>query len=305
MNVNLRDLQYFAVVAKHRHLGRAAEALGLSQPALSMCLRRLERYMQTKLVKRTPKGVELTLCGEAVFVQARRLRLSIEDIVREVGHLSEGRAGQLRIGAGASTALDFVPAACAALRKEAAKVSLKIITGERQSLVTSLANGEIDVVVTTIQAFSRSHLCEDFLYDEPFVVFAAASHPLARRKQVAVADLAQERWALSATENFSGRGLSELFGKSGLPPPSIALETTNIPSMHHLIANSELLGFAPRQAVRYAAAHYPVLEIRVKDLPITRRIGVLYRNDAYLSPAARRFIEIVQVRAKKMAAEKS
>src|SRR6185436_7335895 len=100
MNMNLRDLQYFAVVAKHRHLGRAAASLGLSQPALSMSLRRLERFMQTKLVKRTPKGVDLTAPGEVVYAHASRLRLSIEDISREVADLSEGRAGYLSIGTG-------------------------------------------------------------------------------------------------------------------------------------------------------------------------------------------------------------
>ena len=305
MNMNLRDLQYFAVVAKHRHLGRAAEALGLSQPALSMSLRRLERYMQTKLVQRTPKGVDLTLSGEAVSAQAQRLGLSIEDIVREVAELSEGRAGHLRIGAGAGSAVHVVPAACAALRKEAPRVNLKIISGERRSILASLGNGEIDVLVTTIQAFPHSGLCEEPLYDQLFVVFAAANHPLATRKRLTLADLAHERWALTATGNFAERRLSELFGSNGLPPPCIALETTNIPSMHHLIAVSDLLGFAPRETVRYAAARYPISEIRVTDLCVTRRVvGALYRKDAYLSPAARRFIEILKVTAKKIAAQK-
>ena len=302
MNVNLRDLQYFAVVAKHRHLGRAAEALGLSQPALSMSLRRLERYMQTKLVQRTPKGVDLTLSGEAVFAQARRLGLSIEDILREVADLSEGRTGHLRIGTGAGSALHCVPPACAALLKEAPKVNLKIISAERQSLMASLGNGDVDVLVTTIEAFPHSKFCEEPLYDQSFAVFAAADHPLARCKQVTLADLAQERWAFSAIGNFAERRLTELFGRSGLPPPSIALETTNIPSMHHLVAVSGLVVFGPRETMRYAGARYPMSEIRVKDLCVTRRIGVLYRNDAYLSPAARRFIEIVKITAKTIAA---
>ena len=102
MNMNLRDLQYFAVVAEHRHLGRAAESLGMSQPALSMSLLRLQKFMQTKLVKRTPKGVELTTSGEAVYAHARRLRLAVEDISREVTDLGRGHAGHLRIASALS-----------------------------------------------------------------------------------------------------------------------------------------------------------------------------------------------------------
>jgi DNA-binding transcriptional LysR family regulator len=151
MNINLRDLHYFAVVAEHRHLSRAAEALGLSQPALSMSLRRLEQFMKSKLVKRTPKGVELTTTGEAVFAHARRLQISVEDISREVTDLSEGRAGYLRIGSGAGSAIHHLPAACAALLKEAPKATFKVITGARQATLKALSNGELDVLVTTIQ----------------------------------------------------------------------------------------------------------------------------------------------------------
>ena len=302
MNINLRDLQYFAVVAKHRHLGRAAESLGLSQPALSMSLRRLERLLQTKLVTRTPKGVDLTTSGEAVFTHARRLRLSVEEISREIADLSQGRAGHLRIGTGAGSALHLVPAACAALRKEAPKVTLKITSGERERLLTNLGNGELDVVVSTIQAFPQENLFEDPLYDQPFVVFASASHRLARRRQVTLADLAQERWALTPAGNFAQRRLGQLFERSGLPPPSIALETTNLSSITHLVAASELLGFTSRQTVQYATAHNSIAEVRVKDLSVTRRIGVIYRKDAYLPPAARRFMEILKATAKEIAA---
>ena len=304
MNMNLRDLQYFAVVAQHRHLGRAAESLGLSQPALSMSLRRLERLMQTKLVKRTPKGVDLTTSGEAVFTHARRLRLSVEEISREVADLSAGRAGHLRIGTGSGSAFHLVPAACAILLNEAPKVTLKIITGEGRSLLTSLGNGELDVVLSSIQASPQENLSKDPLYDQPFVVFASASHRLAKRKQVTLADLAQERWALTPEGNFPERRLGQLFEGSGLPPPSIALETVNLATITHLVAASELLGFTSRQAVRYAAARLPLAEVHVKDLSVTRRMGVTYRKDAYLSPATMRFIEILKMTAKEIAPEK-
>jgi len=304
MSMNLRDLQYFAVVAEHRHLGRAAESLGLSQPALSMSLRRLERFLQTKLVKRTPKGVDLTTSGEAVSTHARRLRLSVEDISREVADLSAGRAGYLRIGTGAGSALHLVPTTYAALLKEAPKVIMKMVTGERHVVLEALANGELDVVLTTIQGPGYENLVEDFLYDQSFVVYASANHRLTKRRQVTLADLVQERWALTPIENFAVQRLSRLFRESGLPPPSIALETTNMQTTHTLIAVSELLGFTSRQTVRYAAAHYPIAELRVMDLSVTRPVGVVYRKDAYLSPTARRFIEILKARAKEVAAKK-
>jgi DNA-binding transcriptional LysR family regulator len=304
MNMNLRDVQYFAVVAEYRHLGRAAEALGLSQPALSMSLRRLEGYVRTKLVRRTPKGVDLTVSGEAVYAHARRLRLSVDDMSREVADLSAGRAGHLRIGTPPAFTPHLVATACEALLKEAPKVTLKVTVSERNTLLTGVRNGMLDLVVTIIQAPRHENLVEEHLYDEEYVVFASANHPLAKRRQLTLADLLQERWTMAAIDNPSWQRLSQAFGDAGLTTPVLGIETTDLPLRHHLVASSNLLAFASRDVARYAAARFRIVELRVKDLTYIRRVGVICRKDAYLSPAARRFIEILKTTVKEIAAEK-
>src|SRR5689334_16952471 len=96
--INVRDIEYFTVVAEHRHVGRAAESLGLSQSGLSMSLRRMEQYAQAKLFKRTPKGVELTAAGALLLSRMRQLKLAHEDVIREVADLGLGLAGDLKVG---------------------------------------------------------------------------------------------------------------------------------------------------------------------------------------------------------------
>src|SRR5215510_13545130 len=98
--MELRDIEYFAVIAEHRHLGRAADALGLTHPALSKSLRRLERATNAKLVQRTARGVDVTAEGHALLAHIRGLRISLADVMREIAALSEGHAGHLRIGSG-------------------------------------------------------------------------------------------------------------------------------------------------------------------------------------------------------------
>src|SRR5215468_4510488 len=98
--MELRDIEYFTILAEHGHLGRAANALGISQPALSKSLRRLETALEVKLMKRTAKGVELTPEGVALELRARELRLSLQSVAREVKEVGEGRVGQLRLGVG-------------------------------------------------------------------------------------------------------------------------------------------------------------------------------------------------------------
>src|SRR5690242_16494831 len=100
MKHQLRDIEYFSEIAERGNVARAAEALNLSQPALSKSLRRLEKTMQAKLVKRLSRGIELTDVGKELYWHVHRLRLSLDDMTRAVTDLSQGRTGHLRIRTG-------------------------------------------------------------------------------------------------------------------------------------------------------------------------------------------------------------
>jgi DNA-binding transcriptional LysR family regulator len=294
MQTQLRDVEYFAAIAEHGQVQRAAKALGLSQPALSKSLRRLEQALNAKLLKRTPKGVELTSVGSALLAQVSKLRLSLSDVTREISDLSEGRAGHLRIGAGAGQAVHLVPAACAVLVREAPKVTMKIAVSGYNALLDGLRSGELDIAVTLIQGPRHEDLVEEHLNDDAWVVYASAGHRLAKRKHLTLDDLVQERWAMGAVVSPMERLLSQALENSGLPPPNITVETTFLPARHKLVAETDLLSVGLEPLVKQGAKRFGLVELPVKDFKFTRRGGVMYRKDAYLSPAAKRFIEILK-----------
>jgi len=299
--MDLRDIEYFAVLAEHGHVGRAAEALGLGQPALSMSLRRLERSAQTKLVRRTPKGVELTAVGAALLSHVHKLRLARDDLAREVADLANGSAGQLRIGAGGATAEVLLPEACGALLKDAPNVVLNITINSNSTavLLPVLRGGDLDLVVNHARHAVTEGLTQESLGEDEFVVYAAADHRLAKRKSVTVADIAQERWAMTeASAFYSNQSLRTVFADHGLPPPSIALLSTGGHLNRSTVASTNLLGFATKRAVQAFAPHLRLKIIPVKDVKWSRPVAVFYRKDAYLSPLARRFIEILRSTAR-------
>lgn len=300
--MELRDVEYFAVVGEHGNVRRASEALGLSPTAVSKSLRRLEKAMRAKLVKRTPKGVDLTVVGAALLAQVQRIRLTLEDVAREAADLSDGRAGHLRVGAGPTTAEYLLPAAYCALLKDAPNVTMEITVSDGDVMLPMLRDGRLDLIVNHLRA-ADDDLVQEFLHDNAFVVFASASHPLARKKRVTLAELARERWALSDSNLISRTWLHRTLEASGLPQPRVMLETRYQPVRFGIIASSRLLGFTSRQTVRQAARTYALAEIRAEGFPWMRRDGAIYRKDAYLSPAARRFIEVLKGTAKEIAVE--
>jgi len=301
--MDLRDIEYFAVIAEHGHLGRAAEALGLGQPALSISLRRLEKAADTKLVNRTPKGVELTSVGSALLSHVQRLRLARNDLAREVADLAHGRAGYLRIGTGPTITENLLAVTCTELLRGSAKVSFKITVSDNDVMIPALRNGELDLIVNYLRPHPPENLVQEQLYEDEHGVIASASHPLTRKKRVTLADLTQEKWALTEPALLSQQWLSRRFQENGYHPPQCAFESRSIRLRLQAVASSDLLDFTSRQVLLQAAHRFRLVGIPVKELEWTRPIGVIYRKDAYLSPAAKRFIEILKTTAKEIAKE--
>ena len=302
--MELRDIEYFSVIAVHRHLGRAAESLGLSQPALSMSLRRLERSMQAKLVKRTPKGVELTSVGTALLSRVERLRLSMSDVAREAADLSQGRAGDLRIGATPEFAELLLPPAMGALFKTAPRITANVTVTAPDLLLPALHGGALDLVIRGIASGPFPDLIHEALFDDEFVVVSAPNHRLAGLDPVKISDLAQERWTVSAASVLSWKWLQSMFKEHGLAPPTLALDSNSAWLRLLTVASSDLLGFSSRRFVTQVGTRIPLSILRVREATWARRIGVIYRKDAYFPPALLRLIDILKLTARRITDEK-
>jgi DNA-binding transcriptional LysR family regulator len=298
--MELRDIEYFAVIAEHRHLGRAADALGLSQPALSKSLRRLEQALQVKLVRRTPKGVELTAEGSVLLLRVRELRLSMQGVAREIADVSQGRVGHLRIGVSAAISEQFLSVAFATLLKDAPRTKLIVSVSDNDLLVPALCNGELDLIIHYLPVTPPEGVVCEHLYDSEYVVCASAKHRLAGRKQVTLAELAQERWALNELTLPAQQRLLEKFRDSGFPPPRVALQSRSVALRLRTVGSSELLTIVSRDCIEQATSAGAVITLPVNALAWLRPVGVMFRRETYLPPVGRRFIDMIKAMAKDM-----
>lgn len=291
--MELRDIEYFGVIAEHGNMHRAAEALGLTPPALSKSLRRLEHALEAKLVERTGRGVQLTPLGEAMAAQARRMRLTLEDITREAADLNGGRAGHLRIGAG-PTDCEFLPGPCTQLMKEAPRLSVDITITDNDELVPLLRQGKLDLAFNYIPPTPYEGVEQEHVFDDRYVAYASEAHPLAHKRKLAITDLVGESWATSTANYRPKHLLNQVFSDRGLPPPRLVLQTRSVRLRLQLISRSRLLGFGPERAVKIAAPRLKLKVLPIQELTIPRSVGVMYRSRAYLPPAARRLIALLK-----------
>jgi len=288
-------LEYFAVVAEHGNLGRAAEALELSQPALSMSLKRLERATGSKIVRRTAKGVELTEAGGTLLRHVARLRLAHEDILKEVADIGQARAGHIRVGTSVGISDIRLASASALLLNEAPRVTLSVIGSNQPELLQLLRAEELDFLLTSAIGPDAEDLHQEHMIDDEFVVYCSRRHPLAWAKRVTCANLASERWANGERNSISARRLRAVLERRGLPPPNVAL-TSVIPEFRlRVVAATNLLGHNSRAVVEEASKRLPLTLLRIEDWDsVKRSSAIIHRKGAYLSPAARRLIDLVK-----------
>jgi DNA-binding transcriptional LysR family regulator len=298
--MEIRDIVYFKEVAEHLNLGRAAHALDLSTTALSKSLRRLEKSVGAKLVKRTPIGVELTGAGNALFAQSGRLQLLLDDIRHEATDLGTGRAGHVIVGATPGVSEYCVSDAYAALLKEAPNISLRAILTYGIEAAAMAQERKVDFVVNTIRPVVPSDLVCEQLFRDHQVVYVATNHPIAGLKRVTLSDLAKERWAADI-DPANWNILCQLFRTNGLQPPRLLLESNSPDLRLPVIESSNLVMHSASIAVQKATHRYRLVALQVEGLHLERRIGVYYRKHGYLSPAARRMIEILKAQRKVLA----
>jgi DNA-binding transcriptional LysR family regulator len=291
--MDLRDLRYFETIATLEHVGRAAQKLHRTQPALTSSIRRLERECGTPLFEKAGRGIRLTAAGRALLQWARRLRLDVEDAKREIGAIGHGLAGHVRIGVVPTAAQFLLPGAVHRLLAEAPEVTLKTVVGLIDTLKPLLRSGELDLMVGTESAeevgFSQTRLAEDYI-----VVAAHTGHQVLRGKP-ALRDLCNYQWVLQPPGAPTRDWLEHAFERHGLPRPRVQIESSSLLMLPALIAETGLLSFISRHHL--AQRGTPLREVPLKETTMRRRLVVVSRSNGYLPPAAKRLIELLRAAA--------
>jgi DNA-binding transcriptional LysR family regulator len=289
--MDLRDLRYFETIAELQHVGRAAERLHRTQPALTSCVRRLEDACGARLFEKSGRGIRLTAAGKVLLKWAQRMRFDVEDAQREISAFGRGLSGHIRIGIVPTAAQFLLPAVARRLLKEAPEVTLRTVVGLVDTLTPLLRTGELDLMVGT-ETVAEDGFVSELLSEDSIVVAASARHELFRG-QPTLRDLTHYRWALQPPGAPTRDWLDHTFDRRHLPRPHVQVETTMLLMLPALIAQTGLLSFISRHHLDPANGRSPLKEIPLKEATMRRRMVVTHRESSYLSPAARRLISLL------------
>jgi LysR family hydrogen peroxide-inducible transcriptional activator len=230
--MNLRDLRYLLAVAEHEHFGRAAKACGISQPTLSVQVRKLEELLGVALFERSSKMVAPTAACERLIGHARAAVAEAEAVLAVARTLRDPLAGRFRLGIIPTLAPYLLPLVFAPLRKALPALEVEPWEDQTAALVGRLRAHELDAALLATE-MDRPDLASEPLFAEPFLAALPPEHPLAGRAIVAEADLARDILVLADGHCLRDQALAAC-GYSGALGG--ALRATSLPTLLNMVA---------------------------------------------------------------------
>jgi LysR family transcriptional regulator, hydrogen peroxide-inducible genes activator len=276
--MTLTEMRYIVALARERHFGKAAEACHVSQPTLSVALKKVEGQLGAALFERTASDVRITALGERIVAQAKRVldeAVRLEEIADSTG---DPLSGQLRVGIIYSIAPYLLPQFIPALHQQAPNMPLFLKEDFTGNLIPALKAGELDVIVIALP-FAEPGLVAQAVYEEPFRVVVPAAHPWSRREAIPADELDGQNLLLLGQGNcFRDQVLEScprLTAPDGL---ANSLEGGSLETIRYMVASGAGIAVMPSTAAD------PLVdkEVMVKVLPFagtqpSRTVGLVWR----------------------------
>jgi DNA-binding transcriptional LysR family regulator len=292
--LKLRNLDILMAVAETGSMGKAANRLNTSQPAISKAIAELEEAVGFRLVDRSRRGVESTPYGRALLKRGVAVFDELRQGIEDIAYLADPAAGQVRIGATDRVAATIVAPVIDRLSRQYPRMRFHVVTGESAPIIAALDARSVEFVIHRLPATpSDEHSDEILLYDD-LVVVTGAKNPLARRRRIALRDLMDEPWVMVPLDSYAGSWQVDVFRASGLQPPRLTVEASSFTLRNELLASQRFVTITTRLSL-VLPGHRPELKaLPVKIQAPRQALGIVTLKNRSLSPAAFVFIEHVR-----------
>jgi DNA-binding transcriptional LysR family regulator len=302
--LRFRDLQVFLAVVQSGSMAKAANQLGLTQPAVSEIVAGLESTIGFRLFDRNSKGVETTIYGRALVVRGRAALEELRQGIKDIEGLADPASGEVRIGCPGSVAAAILPTAIQEFSRQYPRVMLHFDEVPAPSTeFPSLCDRRHDLILARIaQPLTNDEdLDTEVLFQDPLVVVVDIDSHWARRRKFDLAELVDARWILTAPDTWVYLSVASAFKKRGLPMPKVTLAAPSALLRINLLSTGPFVTAVPSSVLRMNASRHTL-----KELPIDFQIpgypvAILTLKNRLLSPSAARFIDHVRMAAKVVA----
>jgi LysR family hydrogen peroxide-inducible transcriptional activator len=295
--ITLRQLRYLQALARHRHFGRAAEACAVTQPALSMQIRELEKELEVELVERRPSEAALTEIGVEVAKRGQQVLAATRDLVdfaRHHGHLFKH---QLKLGVIPTLAPYLLPKLLPLLQARYPDVVVELRETQTKALIDELVAGDLDVVMLAVPA-PEADIEVIRLFEDPFLLAVPADDPRPETARVIARDVDQKRLIL-LEEGHCLRDQALAYCATASFERPLSLGATSLATIMQMVASGYGVTLVPKIAVNAEVRDERIKLLRFAAPEPSRTIGIAWRRT---SPRKVDFVALGQIAVEAVAA---
>jgi len=293
MGIQLDDIDYFLAVAEEGQVRKAAQRLGISQPAVTKGLQRLEKALGFELFERSVKGMTPTKVAEQFRQRTSALRGALRDAVKEATDLHLGALGLLRVGVSPLYAKKLFVPAFVQLHRQRPAATVRASVHLNDELWRLLRQGELDMTISSLPAVVPDDLEVIELMHDDVCMVARHGHPLLANRRLKVSDLAAVQWMLPGPGVAARRHVEARLAQAGLPPPRIALEVSNTSGqMGQILRETDLVSIMSESMLTGSSGQglevLPLAQARIR-----RVVGISLLKQVRQQPLTTRFAQLL------------
>lgn len=292
--IRLRHLHTFVAVAQQGTLGRAAETLNLSQPALSKTLNELEQLTGVRLFDRGRLGARLTLPGEQFLTHAVNVLDALNHAGQSLNGKKNGNTDVVRVGALPTAALGVLPAVIGQFHKQQSDITLQVATMNNTMLLAGLKSGEIDLGIGRMtDPELMTGIVYELLFLESLKLVVRPEHPLLN-SNITLSRVMEWPAVVSPEGTLPRQNAENLLASQGCKLPQTCVETLSASLSRQLTVEYDYVWFVPSGAVKEDLHQGVLTALPIAGTLAGEPIGILTRTDMTLSPAAQSLLNVIR-----------
>ena len=293
--MELRQLHQFIVLAETLNFRAAAERLFMTQPPLSVSIRKLEEEIGVKLFTRSTHDVQLTKAGEAILDETRQALFHVTEVGRIARLTALGLSGQLRLGFVGSAKYSLLPQLLAPFRDQYPEVALQFFEESNSWILEALESNRIDIGIVRVPLTTGRKIKYQIVENDVFVVAIPATHALARKKNLTLRDIADEPFIQYTPSDVPGlHALTMLLFQDAGFMPRVAQEAVQVSTVLFLVENGLGVALVPSAAARNASKKIAFKRLQKSPGHVSIGLAIAY-NPNYETATAKRFSELAQI----------
>lgn len=290
--ISLRQLQIFEAIARNENYTRAAEELFLTQPTVSMQIKKLEQNVGADLFEQIGKKVYLTDMGKELYTSSREILETLAIFEMQSAEMQGLKKGHLRLAV-VTTAKYYAPYMLGLFCQIYPGIDVSLKVTNRERLLQRMSHNEDDLYIIG-RPPTDSHHQFDPLIENPLVVVAPREHPLCKREgQLSLIDIASENFIIRERGSGTRSAIDNLFKNAGLAI-KIKMELGSNEAIKHAISSGLGISILSRYTLSLGLENGPVVELNVEGFPISWPWYIGYPTGKRLSPVAKTFLGFVK-----------